>query len=111
METPKVFGEDGQGHLHPNLFIQEADIIAAGPLVKQDSVTVAYRVVLRWDGNSFVVHDQCFPNFPNDLSESYYHQGSYCGVNLAQALHAFATRLGTFADHCGALKRPTAKAA
>lgn len=82
-------------------------LIAAGPLVKQDNVTMAYRIVLRYDGRKFIIHNQMFPNFreeSHDLSGSHYHEGSYLGY-LDEAMEALAHRMERFANNCGNLRQ------
>jgi len=106
--TTLVFGARGQGEVLPPTCAVPGDkengIIAHGPLVKRDGLTLAYRPVLRLQSDGkFVVHNQMFPQFPDDLADTHFQDGDYCGRNLHRAYATFAQRCQRVADSCSEL--------
>lgn len=77
-------------------------VIAAGPIVKQPA-TVPFRVVLRCNGNEFVVHDESWNDYDIHngqlvlLGQSGFTKGDYI-ADLPTAIQRFAERLAEFAD-------------
>lgn len=78
-------------------------VIAAGLLVKQDDMTMAYRPVLRriphGEQFEFVVHDQMFSDMQN-YSQWHFHNGDYCGDSLPLAIKRFGERCLKQAQYC-----------
>lgn len=77
-------------------------IIAAGPLVKQDEMTVAYRPVLWMNSEGeFIIHDQYFPRAnTGNYNGSYFDRGNYPGGDLGMATLAFSNRVTQQMEHC-----------
>lgn len=67
-------------------------VLAATTIVKQPG-TIAYRIVLYYDGgsaNPFVVHNEVYPEWP-DLARPHFDTGSYCRTHR-EGLERFAER-------------------
>ena len=73
---------------------EQGQIIAAGPIVKQDKATAPMRVVLRhMTDDTWVIHFQNFPRLKLDgfdrrtmFGGSDFHEGSYPQENFALAI-------------------------